>query len=329
MFSQPTPASSEGVIPSLAGATAWINSQPIVGPDLHGKVVLIDFWTYTCINWRRTVPYLRSWVARYAPSGMVLIGVHSPEFAFERSLDNVRQAAQQIGISYPIAVDTDFAIWNAFGNRYWPALYIFDAQGRLRHQEFGEEGYEDAERMIRQLLAEAGRRDIDAHPAHLDARGAEAPADWQDLGSSETYLGTERTEGFASPGGIVAGAPHRYAFPSGLVVNRWALAGNWTVDADRAVAAAAGAKIAYRFHARDVHLVMGPAARGNAIKFRVLLDGRPVGGAAGTDVDQAGHGTLREQRMYQLIRQPSPIGDRLFEIEFAEPGAAAFCFTFG
>jgi thiol-disulfide isomerase/thioredoxin len=329
MLSQPASAPSEAMIPSLAGAAAWLNSPPIGADDLHGKVVLIDFWTYTCINWRRTVPYLRSWVARYAPAGMVLIGVHSPEFTFERNLDNVRQAAQEIGIAYPIAVDTDFAIWNAFGNRYWPALYVFDANGRLRHQQFGEEGYEDAERFIRQLLEEAGRRDLDARPARLDARGAEAPADWEELASSETYLGTKRIEGFASPGGIAPGASHRYVVPSGLAVNRWALSGSWTIDGDRAVAAAPGAKIAYRFHARDLHLVMGPAARGEAIKFRVLLDGKPAGGAHGTDVDQAGHGTLREQRMYQLIRQVPPIGDRMFEIEFTEPGAAAFCFTFG
>jgi thiol-disulfide isomerase/thioredoxin len=329
MVPKPARPSPEGMIPSLSTATNWINSPPIASQELRGKVVLIDFWTYTCINWRRTVPYLRSWLERYGNSGLVLIGVHSPEFAFEHNLDNVRQAARAIGVEYPVAVDNDFAIWQAFGNQYWPALYVFDSRGRPRHQVFGEDGYEDAERVIRQLLEETGQRDLDSRPARVDARGAEVAADWKDLRSAENYVGSSRTLNFASPGGIVPGKPHRYAVPSAMTRNRWALSGTWTVEADRSIAGAAGGKIAYRFHARDLHLVMAPEARGNAIRFRVLLDGKPPGSSQGLDVDEEGYGTLQDQRMYQLIRQPAPIGDRLFEIEFLEPGASAFSFTFG
>jgi thiol-disulfide isomerase/thioredoxin len=320
---------AEGMIPSLSAATAWINSPPISTQDLRGKVVLIDFWTYTCINWRRTVPYLRAWVERYGNSGLVLIGVHSPEFVFERDLDNVRQAVKDIGVGYPVAVDSDHAIWEAFGNEYWPALYVFDSRGRLRHQQFGEDGYEDAERVIRQLLEEAGHGGLDPRPVLVDARGAEKPADWRHLRSAENYLGRARTLNFTSPGGIVPGEQHRYSVPARMALNSWALSGTWTVEADRAVAGAAAGKIAYRFHARDLHLVMGPETRGNAIRFRVLLDGKPPGSSHGLDIDQEGHGTVREQRMYQLIRQPGPIADRVFEIEFLDPGAAAFSFTFG
>jgi len=320
---------AEGMIPSLSAATAWINSPPISTQELRGKVVLIDFWTYTCINWRRTVPYLRSWVERYGNSGLVLIGVHSPEFVFERDLDNVRQAVRDIRVDYPVAVDTDFAIWQAFGNQYWPALYVFDSRGRLRHQQFGEGEYEDAERVIRKLLGEAGVRDLDSHPARVDARGAEAPADWQHLRSAENYLGRARTLNFTSPGGIGPGEPHRYSVPARMALNSWALSGTWNIETDRVLAGAAGGKIAYRFHARDLHLVMAPETRGNAIRFRVLLDGKPPGSSHGTDVDEDGQGTLRDQKMYQLIRQPGPIVDHLFEIEFLDPGAAAFSFTFG
>jgi thiol-disulfide isomerase/thioredoxin len=322
------PPSPEGMIPSLSGATTWINSQPIPPDQLRGKVVLIDFWTYTCINWRRTAPFLRAWVERYGKSGLLLIGVHSPEFAFERDLDNVRQEVKDIRVDYPVAVDSDFSIWKAFGNEYWPALYIFDAHGRLRHQVFGEDGYEEAERVIRKLLEEAGR-DPGSAPTTVDARGFELPADWKDLRSAENYVGQRRTLNFASPGGIVAGEKHRYDVPSGLKLNRWGLSGTWTVSTDRATTSAPGGKIAYRFHARDLNLVMAPETRGKAIKFRVLLDGKPPGAAHGIDVDADGNGTLGDQRMYQLIRQPGAIGDRLFEIEFQEPGASAFSFTFG
>ncbi|HKE15336.1 MAG TPA: redoxin domain-containing protein, partial [Kofleriaceae bacterium] len=285
-------------------------------------------WTYTCINWRRTVPSLRAWVEQYRDSGLVLIGVHSPEFVFERDLDNVRQASKDIGVDYPVAVDSDFAIWRAFGNQYWPALYVFDAHGRLRHQQFGEDGYGESEQVIRKLLEEAGGRPLPRPPVTVDGRGAEKPADWQNLRSPENYVGRARTEGFGSPGGIVPGS-HLYTVPEDLPLNGWALAGMWRVEDDRAVVAAPGGKIAYRFHARDLHLVMGPETRGVAIRFRVLVDGKPPGSAHGVDVDQDGNGTLRDQRMYQLIRQRAPIDDHLFEIEFLEPGAGAFSFTFG
>jgi thiol-disulfide isomerase/thioredoxin len=329
MVSPAASPSPEGMIPSLSSATTWLNSPPIGAEALRGKVVLIDFWTYTCINWRRTVPYLRAWVERYGKSGLLLIGVHSPEFTFEHDLDNVREQVKEIGVSYPVAVDSDFAIWRAFGNEVWPALYVFDSHGRLRHQVLGEGGYEEAERIIRQLLEEAGHRDLGSGPTVIDARGAEKAADWKHLRSGENYLGLQRTEGFASPGGIKPGESRPYALPGRLALNSWALSGTWTISADRAVVGAAGGRIAYRFHARDLHLVMGPATRGKEIRFRVVLDGKPAGAAHGLDVDQDGFGTLREQRMYQLIRQPGAIADRLLEIEFLEPGAAAFCVTFG
>ncbi len=321
--------SPDAMIPSLLAATSWMNARPIAPRDLRGKIVLIDFWTYTCINWRRTAPYLRSWAERYGGAGLVLVGVHSPEFAFERDLDNVRQAVRELRIEYPVAVDNDFAIWNAFGNQYWPALYVFDSRGRLRHHQFGEGGYEEAERVVRQLLEEAGRRDLGARPAPLEARGAEAPAAWEDLRSAETYLGARRTQNFASPGGIVSGRPRRYEAPADVALDHWALGGAWAVEGDRSVATGPGGKIVYRFHARDLHLVMAPQIRGKTIRFRVLLDGKPPGRAHGVDVDEQGYGTLRDQRMYQLVRQPQPVEDRLFEIEFLEPGAAAFSFTFG
>jgi thiol-disulfide isomerase/thioredoxin len=329
MVTPSAPPTPEGMIPSLSTATTWLNSPPIGAEGLRGKVVLIDFWTYTCINWRRTVPYLRAWLQRYGGPKLLLIGVHSPEFAFEHDLDNVRQAAKQIGVSYPVAVDNDFAIWRAFGNEYWPALYVFDSHGRLRHQVFGEDGYEEAEQVIRKLLAEAGQTGIDARPAAVDGQGSEKAADWKDLRSGENYVGLRRTENFASPGGIQPGVPHAYAAPAQLGLNSWALSGTWTMSNDRAVVGAAGGRIAYRFHARDVNLVMAPQERGKEIRFRVLLDGKPPGASHGVDVDQDGQGTLREQRMYQLIRQPGSIADRLFEIEFLGPGAGAFSFTFG
>ena len=329
MVSPAAPPSPEAMIPSLAGATTWINSAPIPPQELRGKVVLIDFWTYTCINWRRTVPSLRAWFERYGKSGLLLIGAHSPEFPFEKDLDNVRQFTREFGVDWPVAVDTDFSIWRAFGNEYWPALYVFDAKGRLRHQTFGEDGYAEAEQIIRQLLQEAGQRDLGSKATTVDPRPFEKPADWKDLRSPENYLGQQRTVGFASPGGIVSGEARPYEAPAKMSLNRWALSGTWTVGPDRSVAAAAGAKMSYRFHARDLHLVMGPETRGNAIRFRVRLDGKPPGGSHGLDVDADGNGTLKDQRMYQLIRQSGPIQDRTFEIEFLDPGAGAFSFTFG
>ncbi len=319
----------EGELPSLSGATAWLNSSPLSAADLRGKVVLIDFWTYTCINWLRTLPYVRAWADKYRDHGVVVIGVHSPEFSFEHDLENVRRAAKDMRIEYPIAIDNDYAIWSAFNNHYWPALYFVDAQGRIRHHHFGEGEYEQSEMILQQLLAEAGIGGIGYELVSVDAQSAEAAADWSDLRSPENYLGDARTEHFASPGGAVLDQPRVYAAPARLRLNHWALAGEWTVEREATVLNKANGRIAYRFHARDLHLVMGPAARGTPVRFRVLIDGQPPSAAHGSDVDEQGNGTVTEPRLYQLIRQPQPIADRQFEIEFLDAGVEAFAFTFG
>ncbi len=319
----------EGKLPPFDGATGWLNSQPLTASGVRGKVVLVEFWTYTCINWLRSHPYLRAWAEKYKDRGLVVIGVHAPEFAFEKDLDNVRREVKDMNIDYPIAIDSDHEIWRAFKNEYWPALYIVDAQGRIRHHQFGEGGYEESERIIQQLLGEAGHGRTGDQLVAVEGRGAEAEADWADLKSTENYLGHERTEHFASPGGAALDARRVYAAPARMRLNQWALSGDWTVTKDAIVVNKANGRIAYRFHARDLHLVMGPAARGTSVRFRVLIDGQPPGAAHGIDVDEQGNGTVSEQRLYQLIRQPQPIGDRQFEIEFLDPGAAAFAFTFG
>jgi thiol-disulfide isomerase/thioredoxin len=319
----------EGELPSLGGATAWLNAPPLSAADLRGKVVLIDFWTYTCINWLRTLPYVRAWAEKYKEHGVVVIGVHTPEFSFEHDLENVRRAARDMRVEYPIAIDNDYAIWNAFDNHYWPALYLVDAQGRIRSHQFGEGSYELSEMMIQQLLAEASIVSFDQELVSVDAQGAEAAAAWGDLQSPETYVGYERTENFASPGDAVLDTPHVYAVPAHFSLNHWALSGEWTVEREDTVLNTAKGRIAYRFHARDLHLVMGPAARGTSVRFRVFLDGQAPGAAHGSDVDEQGNGTATEQRLYQLIRQPNPIADRRFEIEFLDAGVEAFAFTFG
>jgi len=321
--------STEGELSSLNGATEWLNSQPLTAAGLRGKVVLIEFWTYTCINWRRLAPYVRAWAEKYKDQGLVVIGAHAPEFAFERNVDNVRQAAKDLQVGYPIAIDNDYAIWRAFRNQAWPALYFVDAQGRTRHFHLGEGDYEQSERFIQKLLTEAGASGIGHELVAVDAVGAEAAADWGSLRSPENYVGYERTEGFASPGGAVSDKGHVYATPARLRLNHWALSGDWTMKKGATVLNKANGRIAYRFHARDLHLVMGPAARGTSVRFRVLIDGQPPGAGHGTDVDNQGNGTVTEQRLYQLIRQPKPIADRLFEIEFLDPGVEAFAFTFG
>ncbi len=323
------PLPIEGELPSLGGATAWLNSSPLSAADLRGNVVLIDFWTYTCINWLRTLPYVRAWAEKYRDHGVLVIGVHTPEFPFEHDLENVRRAAKDMKVSYPIAIDNDYAIWSAFDNHYWPALYLVDVQGRIRHHHFGEGGYEQSEMMIQQLLAEAGIGGIAHELVSLDARGAEAAADWGDLRSPENYVGDARTENFASPGGAVVDKPRVYTFPARFSLNQWALAGEWTVEREAMVLNTANGRIAYRFHARDLHLVMGPAARGTSVHFRVLIDGQVPGAAHGSDVDEQGNGTVTDQRLYQLIRQPKPIAERQFEIEFLDAGVEAFVFTFG
>ena len=319
----------EGELPSLGSATEWLNSQPLTAAGLRGKVVLIDFWTYTCINWLRSLPYVRAWAEKYKDQGLVVVGVHTPEFAFEKNVDNVRRAAKDMRVDYPIAIDNDYAIWRAFNNSYWPALYFVDAQGHIRHHQFGEGAYEESEMIIQQLLEEAGNGGMGHDLVSVDARGAEAAADWGSLRSPENYLGYERTENFASPGGAVLDKPRFYDAPARLRLNNWALSGNWTVGEQATVLNEANGTIAYRFHARDLHLVMGPAARGTSVRFRVLIDGRPPGAANGIDVDDQGNGTVSEQRLYQLVRQPKPIADRQFEIEFLDSGVEAFAFTFG
>ncbi|HEY1985170.1 MAG TPA: thioredoxin family protein [Terracidiphilus sp.] len=320
---------TEGDLPSLHGATGWINSAPLSTGDLRGRVVLIDFWTYSCINWRRTLPYVRAWAMKYRDHGLVVVGVHSPEFLFERNIDNVRVASQSMMIEYPIAIDNDYAIWKAFGNEFWPALYLVDTKGQIRHHAFGEGEYDKSERVIQELVKDAGAPSFDPGLAPVDASGPEVAADWQDLRSNESYLGADRTEGFASPGGIRGNRSHTYTLPEELNLNHWALEGDWSVFAQLIRPARSGSRIAYRFHARDLHLVMGPASPGTAIRFRVLLDGQPPMAAHGSDVDALGYGVIEGPRLYQLIRQNEPIVDRRFDIEFFDAGIEAYSFTFG
>jgi thiol-disulfide isomerase/thioredoxin len=318
-----------GKLPSLVGATAWLNSQPLTVDELRGKVVLINFWTYTCINWLRQLPYVRAWAEKYKEQGLVVIGVHTPEFQFEQHLDNVRRALREMSIDYPIAVDNNYAMWHAFDNHYWPALYFIDQQGRIRHHHFGEGKYEQSERVIQQLLSESATGYVDQEMVEVEAHGFEVAADWNSLKSLENYLGYQRTENFVSSGNAALNKPHLYTVPAQLQRNQWALAGDWTIERQAIVLNQPNGRIAYRFHARDLHLVMGPAEPGMPVRFRVLLDGQPVIAARGLDVDEQGEGTVTEQRLYQLVRQPQPIVDRQFEIEFLDAGVEAFAFTFG
>jgi thiol-disulfide isomerase/thioredoxin len=309
-------AEDNRVAQRFSGATTWLNSEPLGAAELRGKVVLVDFGTYTCINWMRTLPYVRAWAEKYRDQGLVVVGVHTPEFEFEKNLDNVRRAVQVLQLPFAVAVDNDFAIWRAFANNAWPAVYLVDPQGRVRYTHLGEEEYERTEKMIQQLLAENGKA-VGNDLVFVQGRGAEAAPDWKSLGSPETYLGQERAQNRVK----------REA--ARLRLNEWTAAGDWKARKDAIVLNKPGGRIAYRFHARDVHLVMGPAAPGAAVRFRVLIDGKPPGAAHGSDVDEQGYGTAGEQRMYQLVRQPKPIGERLFEIEFEAPGIEAFSFTFG
>jgi thiol-disulfide isomerase/thioredoxin len=319
----------QGELPSLSGAIEWLNSPPLTAAGLRGKVVLVEFWTYTCINWRRTLPYVRAWAAKYKAQGLVVIGVHTPEFSFEKNVDNVRQAAKEIGVDFPIAIDSEYAIWSAFNNQYWPALYFVDAHGHVRHHQFGEGEYEQSETVIQQLLRQAGNAGLSHELVSIDARGTEAAADWRSLKSPETYVGYARNESFTSPGGALLDKRRVYAIPARLELNEWALAGDWSIGKEATLLEGPNGRIVYRFHARDLNLIMGPSTRGLSVRFRVLVDGRPPGAAHGSDVDEEGNGTITKSRMYQLIRQPQPIIDRLFEIEFLDEGAEAFDFTFG
>jgi thiol-disulfide isomerase/thioredoxin len=309
-------------------ATEWLNSPRLRTEELLGKVVVVDFWTYTCINWLRTLPHLRAWSEKYK-QGLVVIGVHTPEFPFEHDLENVRRAVHQMRIGYAVAVDNAYAIWRAFDNQYWPALYLLDPRGRVRHQHFGEGEYEQSEKMIQRLLTEAGAPVTDQALVRVNPGGVEAQADWGNLKSPENYLGYQRTERFASPGGVDRDRSHRYAQPARLALNQWALAGDWTVSGQAIRSTAPGARLVNRFHARDLHLVMGPPRGDSPVRFRISIDGRPPGSVHGVDVDEGGNGVLAEQRLYQLIRQAGAIADRQLEIEFLDAGAEAFAFTFG
>ncbi len=319
----------EGRLPAFDGATGWLNSAPLTPEGLRGRVVLVDFWTYTCVNWLRTLPYVRAWAAKYRDDGLTVIGVHTPEFGFERSLDNIVAKARTFGVAYPIAVDSDYAVWRAFANHFWPAVYLADMEGRIRYHHFGEGEYAQTEMVIQQLLLDAGAHDIDLDLVAVEPRGLEVAADWRTLQSPETYLGYGQSSGFASEGVAAFDQPHVYAAPARLPRNSWDLSGTWTVARHAAVLDEPGGRIAFQFHARDLNLVMGPASRGASIPFRVSLDGQVADGAHGSDVASDGSGIVSDQRTYQLIRQPGRVADRLFEIEFLDAGVEAYCFTFG
>lgn len=319
----------EGEFPSLGGATAWLNSQPLTPNALRGKVVLVDFCTYSCINWLRTLPYVRAWSEKYGDQGLVVIGAHTPEFGFEKDLGNINRALKAMRVRYPIAVDSNYAVWRAFNNDYWPALYFIDAQGRIRHHKFGEGDYGQSERIIQGLLVDAGSHDVSRELVSVDADGIETAADWNNLQSPENYVGYGRTENFASPGGPLPDSPRFYTAPDQLKLNHWALSGNWTMGDQATVLNKANGRVACRFHARDLNMVMGPDAGGRPVQFRVHMDGKPPGASHGLDVDTRGNGTVNAPRLYQLVRQPLPIVDRQFEIEFLNPGVETFAFTFG
>ena len=313
---------------AIGRGTEWLNSPPVTAENLLGKVVVVDFCTYTCINWLRTLPYLRAWSKKYT-QGAVVIGVHTPEFGFEQDLNNVRRALRQIRVEHPIVIDNDYAIWRAFNNQYWPALYLVDARGRVREHQFGEGGYDTSERAIQRLLKEAGASGMDDGVVSVDGRGLEAAADWANLRTPETYVGYERTENFASPDAARRDQRRTYRAPSRLALNQWSLAGEWTFGRQGTVLNTTPGRIVYRFHARDVHLVMGPSAAGSAVRFRVSIDGQAPGSAHGLDIDEHGNGTLTEPRLHQLVRQRTPIVDRTFAIDFLDTGVEAFSFTFG
>ncbi|MGO4720600.1 cytochrome c biogenesis protein DipZ [Stenotrophomonas sp. 2MCAF14_2] len=326
------PLPVEGTLPTLDGATGWLNSPPLSREQLHGKVVLIDFWTYSCINCLRAMPFVHEWAQRYRDHGLVVIGVHTPEFAFERDPRNVMKAVQQLKVEYPVALDNQYAIWRAFNNRYWPAHYFVDAQGNIRGHQFGEGNYAHSEQVIRRLLVEAGQTELPppADPAAADLQGVATQADMGNLRSPETYLGHARAEQFASPGGQRADAAFGYTLPSTLALNQWGLSGQWRVNDEAAQLQQAGGRIAFQFHARDLHLVLAPGEDGKPVRFRVLLDGKPLPAAdAGADVVADGTGTVNEHRLYQLIRQRGTIGPHRFEIEFLDAGVQAYAFTFG
>ena len=319
----------EGRLTSFDGATGWLNSEPLTPEGLRGRVVLVDFWTYTCVNWLRTLPYVRAWAAKYRDDGLTVIGVHTPEFGFERDIDNVVAQSRTLGVEYPIAVDSDYGVWRAFANHYWPAVYLADAEGRIRYHHFGEGEYAMTDMVIQQLLLDAGADRIDQDLVVVEPRGLEVAADWRTLQSPETYVGYRQSTGFASKNVAKLDAPHVYSAATQLPLNYWDVSGNWTVAGHAAVLNEPGGRLAFRFHARDLNLVLGPASKGASIPFRILVDGEVADGPHGSDVESDGRGIVNDQRTYQLIRQPGPIIDRLFEIEFLDAGVEAYCFTFG
>jgi thiol-disulfide isomerase/thioredoxin len=319
----------EDELPLLAGATGWLNSEPLTASSLRGKPVLVEFWTFTCINWIRTLPYVRGWYEKYRHDKLVVIGVHTPEFEVERDVEHLRRAALQMRIEYPIAIDSDYTIWRAFGNQYWPALYFADADGQIRHHRFGEGEYEYSEIVIQLLLKGAGASDVSRELISVDAHGVEVQADWEHLESPESYIGYERADRFASPGGASRDQPKEYALPDVLQLNDWAIAGEWTVERQAAVLNVAGGRIAHRFRARDLHLVLAQGTADEPVRFRVLLDGKPPAAAHGIDTDENGDGAVTEPRLYQLIRQRSSVNEHTFEITFLDPGVHAYVFTFG
>jgi len=322
------PLPVEGTFPSLAGATQWLNSPALSAGSLRGKVVLVDFWTYSCINCIRALPYVRGWADKYKDHGLVVIGVHAPEFAFEKDPANVVKAVKDLGVDYPVALDNDYAIWQGFDNQYWPAHYFIDARGQIRHHHFGEGEYRQSEDVIRQLLAEAGQKNLPGGYVSDDHRGVEAAASNDPTRSPETYVGYARAMNFVG-GRVARDDPRDYRAPASLAVNQWSLDGRWTVHGENAQLAQAGGRIVYRFRGRDLHLVLGPAADGKPIRYRVSIDGQPPGADHGMDTDPAGNGTVTGQRLYQLVRQARGSGERLFEIEFLDPGVQAYAFTFG
>jgi thiol-disulfide isomerase/thioredoxin len=331
MSAKPTAgdAGIEGDMPELRGATGWLNSKPLTRAALRGKVVVLDFWTYSCINCLRSLPYINAWYQHYKDYGLVIVGVHTPEFDFEKKPENVRQALEKFGVQYPVALDNDQALWNAFNNHFWPAHYFVDAQGKIRGHHFGEGKYARSERTIRDLLTEAGAKNL---PDPLDdaaGQGVTAAADTANVKSPETYVGYERAQNFASPGSFARDTTREYAAPTALTLNQWALSGRWKVAGEHASLVTTPGRIVFRFRARDLHLVLGPGADHKPVRFRVLLDGKAPGADHGMDLDEQGQGTVREQRLYQLIRQKGDVQEHEFTIEFLDPHVEAYSFTFG
>ena len=315
--------------PSLKGATGWLNSHPLEMQGLRGKVVLIDFWTYTCINWRRTLPYVRAWAEKYKMQGLVVIGVHTPEFSFEQQFENVRHAVGQMDIDFPVATDNNYQIWDSFQNLYWPALYLIDAKGQLRYQKFGEGDYVQIEMQIQKLLKEVSPFNVPEQPVLVVPCGVELAADWSNLQSPENFLGYNRTESFATPKRFIPDRPVQYDQPSQLKLNQWALSGEWVMGKEHVRLLKGQGKVLYCFHARDLHLIMGPGTPGSAVRYRVLINGKSPGSSQGTDVDPNGNGLVTEHRMYHLVRQKEEIVDREFQIEFLDPEVEVYDFTFG